>query len=99
MNCALSIVARVAAIGVAVRAGLHTGELNVARDGDVSGIAVHIAARINQQAKANEVWTSRTVKDLVAGSELQFVDRGSNPVKGLDEPLQLYQAVAQDQNA
>ena len=99
VNCALSIVARVAAIGVAVRAGLHTGELNVARDGDVSGIAVHIAARINQQAKANEVWTSRTVKDLVAGSGLQFVDRGSNPVKGLDEPLQLYQAVAQDQNA
>ena len=98
VKCALSIISRVASIGLAVRAGLHTGELNVARDGDVSGIAVHIASRVNHQASANEVWTTRTVKDLVAGSGLRFIDRGSNALKGLDEPLRLYQAVEQDQS-
>ena len=78
-------------LGIAVRSGLHTGEIEIQRD-DVGGIAVHIAARIVGLANAGEVLVSSTVRDLVAGSGLRFNDRGIHGLKGLPEPLRLFAA-------
>jgi class 3 adenylate cyclase len=69
-------------LGIRVRAGLHTGECELL-DGKVSGIAVHIGARVAAQAQAGEILVSSTVKDLVAGSGIDFEDRGAVPLKGL----------------
>jgi class 3 adenylate cyclase len=73
----------------AVRSGLHTDEIELKRD-DVTGIAVHIAARVAAEAKAGETVVSSTVRDLVAGSGLSFQDRGIHELKGLPEALHLY---------
>jgi class 3 adenylate cyclase len=69
-------------LGLAVRAGLHTGEVEVMGD-NIGGIAVHIAARINAEAEASEVIVSGTTKDLVAGSEIVFQPRGCKRLKGV----------------
>ncbi len=74
-----------------VRIGLHCGEVEVA-DGDVGGIAVHIAARIGALAEAGEVLVSSTVKDLVAGSGIEFADRGVRELKGVPDEWRLYAA-------
>jgi class 3 adenylate cyclase len=77
------------AMGVAVRAGLHTGE--VERRGDrIGGIGVHIAARIMALAGGGEILVSRTVRDLAIGSKLAFEDRGTHELKGVAEPWQLF---------
>ena len=76
-------------IGLTIRAGLHTGEIERTGD-DVTGLAVHIAARVQASAQPNEVLISRTVKDLVAGAALRFGDRGTHELKGVDDPWQLY---------
>jgi class 3 adenylate cyclase len=76
-------------IGLTLRAGLHTGECE-RRAGDISGIAVHIGARVSSLAGAGEVLVSRTVKDLVAGSGLVFEDRGSHTLKGVPDDWQLF---------
>ncbi len=89
VRCAASIIEALRAIGVAVRLGLHTGECeNVG--GKVTGIAVHIGARVAAVAGAGEVLVSSTVKDLVAGSGLRFDDRGACVLKGLPEAWRLY---------
>ncbi|MDQ4004790.1 MAG: adenylate/guanylate cyclase domain-containing protein, partial [Actinomycetota bacterium] len=69
-------------IDVEIRAGVHTGEVEVT-DEDVQGIAVHIGARIAGLAGAGEVFVSSTVKDLVAGSGIEFTDRGTHQLKGV----------------
>ena len=79
--------------GIAVRSGLHTGEIELKRD-DVTGIAVHIAARVAAEAEAGETVVSSTVRDLVAGSGLRFEDRGIHALKGLPEEVHLYRALA-----
>ena len=76
-------------LGIAVRSGLHTGEVELKRD-DVAGIAVHIAARVAAEAQAGETVVSSTVRDLVAGSGLRFQDRGIRALKGLPEEVHLY---------
>jgi class 3 adenylate cyclase len=78
--CALRDAAR--GIGVEVRAGIHTGEVE-RRDKDIGGVAVHIAARVQATALPNEVIVSRTVSDLVAGSGIAFSDRGEHRLKGI----------------
>jgi class 3 adenylate cyclase len=75
--------------GLRVRAGLHTGEVELLGD-DIGGIAVHIAARVLAQAGAGEIVCSRTVKDLVAGSGFAFADRGTHRLKGVPDSWQLY---------
>jgi class 3 adenylate cyclase len=82
IECACAIRAAVRAIGLEVRAGLHTGEIEVL-GGDVAGIAVHIGARISALADAGEVLVSSTVKDLVVGSGLEFEDRGEHELRGV----------------
>jgi class 3 adenylate cyclase len=75
-------------IELRIRSGIHTGEIEV-RGTDVSGMAVHLAARIMAEARADEILVSRTVKDLVVGSELNFSDRGLHHLKGIDGEWQL----------
>jgi class 3 adenylate cyclase/pimeloyl-ACP methyl ester carboxylesterase len=82
IECALAAEEAVRAIGVEIRAGVHTGEIELSQ-GDVQGIAVHIGARISALAGAGEVFVSSTVKDLVAGSGIQFEDRGAHQLKGV----------------
>jgi class 3 adenylate cyclase len=82
IECARSAGEAVRAIGVEIRAGVHTGEIELSQ-GDVQGIAVHIGVRISALAGAGEVFVSSTVKDLVAGSGIQFEDRGAHQLKGI----------------
>jgi class 3 adenylate cyclase len=89
VRCALALRDELRALGLPIRAGLHTGEVEL-RGGDVAGIAVHIAARVMALAEMHEVLVSRTVKDLVAGSGLAFHDRGAHRLKGVAEPWQVF---------
>jgi class 3 adenylate cyclase len=93
VRCASAVIDRVRPLGMNVRSGLHTGEIEMQRE-DVGGIAVHIAARVVGLAGSGEVLVSSTVRDLVAGSGLSFQDRGSHTAKGLPEPLRLFAAQA-----
>ena len=89
IRCARSILDSSAEQGLRVRAGIHTGEFEVMGD-DIGGIAVHIAARVSALAGPGEVLVSRTVKDLVAGSGLQFTERGTHELKGVPDTWELY---------
>jgi class 3 adenylate cyclase len=81
IRCALSVRDGSGRLGLAVRCGLHTGELEL-RDTDIGGIAVHIGQRVATTATPGEVMVSSTVKDLVAGSRIEFDDRGEHQLKG-----------------
>jgi class 3 adenylate cyclase len=89
ITCACAIVEAVPELGLDVRAGLHAGECEVA-NGKVAGIAVHTGARVASLAEPKEVLVSSTVKDLVAGSEIEFEDRGSHELKGIPGEWRLY---------
>jgi class 3 adenylate cyclase len=89
IRCAAAILGALRAIGIDVRSGLHTGEVEL-MDGDVGGIAVHIAARIAGSAGSGEVLVSSTVKELVVGSGIEFQDRGVRKLKGIPDPWRLY---------
>lgn len=91
IRCGSAIAQAVKPLGIEVRAGLHTGEVEL-NEKDVRGIAVHIAARISALAAPSEVLVSRTVMDLVAGSGLRFSERGNHSLKGLSEPVDLFAA-------
>jgi class 3 adenylate cyclase len=91
IRCARAIVEASEDAGLQVRAGVHTGECEVMGD-DIGGIAVHIAARVSALAEPSEVLVSRTVKDLVAGSGIDFADRGTHTLKGVPDTWQLYAA-------
>jgi len=92
VRCATSIAGAMRPLGIDVRAGLHTGEIEL-RNGDIGGIAVNIAARVAAAAGPGMALVSSTVRDLVAGSGLRFEDRGRHALKGLPEDMQLYAAV------
>ncbi len=89
LQCAKAIQGATNGIGLSVRAGLHTGECEIRGD-DVSGLAVHIAARVAALAGADEILVSRTVVDLVAGSGLEFADRGERELKGVPGSWKLF---------
>ena len=89
IRCATAIEERVRPLGIEIRAGVHTGECELA-DGKVAGIAVSIGARVAAAAAPGEVLVSSTVKDLVAGSELRFDDRGVQPLKGVPGEWRLF---------
>jgi class 3 adenylate cyclase len=89
IQCAQEIISRSGSDGVRVRAGVHTGEVELMGD-DVGGIGVHIAARVSALAGADEVLVSRTVKDLVVGSAIRFEDRGEHELKGVADAWQLF---------
>jgi class 3 adenylate cyclase len=93
IRCAQAIVDSSEQLGIRVRAGLHTGECEVMGD-DLGGIAVHIAARVSALAEPSEVLVSRTVKDLVAGSGIEFAERGCHELKGVPDSWDLHAAHA-----
>jgi class 3 adenylate cyclase len=92
VRCGRAIQQAVADLGLEVRAGLHTGEVELT-DGQVAGIAVHTGARVAALAQPGEVLVSSTVKDLVAGSGLVFVERGTHELKGVPGEWRLYSVV------
>ena len=89
IRCALAIVEQVRALGIEVRAGLHTGECETI-DNKLGGVAVNIGARVGGLAPPSEVLVSQTVKDLVAGSGLTFEDRGEHELRGLPDKWRLF---------
>jgi class 3 adenylate cyclase len=89
VRCAQAVHAAAAELGLQMRSGLHTGEIELRGD-DVAGIAVHIAARVREHAEPDEILVSRTVKDLVAGSGLTFAERGTHALKGVPDDWNLY---------
>jgi class 3 adenylate cyclase len=91
VRCALALVSGAQEIGLDLRVGLHTGEIEL-RDDDIGGVAVHAAARVMAQSRPNEVLVSRVVTDLVAGAGLKFADRGSHQLKGLRGAWDLFAA-------
>ena len=94
VRCAQAIAAAVRDLGLEIRAGVHTGELENS-PGNVGGIAVNIGARIGALAGPSEVLVSSTVRDLVSGSGIAFEDAGVHQLKGLPDQWRLYRAVAQ----
>jgi class 3 adenylate cyclase len=89
IRCAAAIGMGVRPLELEIRAGLHTGEIELSGE-DVQGIAVHIGARVAAMAGSGEVLVSSTVRDLVAGSELEFEDRGTHSLKGIPGEWRLY---------
>jgi class 3 adenylate cyclase len=89
VRCAQAIATSVKPLGIEIRAGLHTGEVEL-RGEDVTGIGVSIAARVIDAAGPGEVVVSSTVKDLVAGSGLRFADRGTHDLRGVPGEWRLF---------
>jgi class 3 adenylate cyclase len=89
IRCAASIGEAVRSLGIEIRAGLHTGEVELRGD-DIGGIAVHTAARVMGQAGPGEILVSNTVKDLVVGSGIEFLDRGEHELRGLEGRRRLF---------
>ena len=83
IRCAMAIRRSVGALGLEVRAGVHAGEVQREAGGGVSGLAVHIGARVMAEAEPGEVLVSGTVKDLVVGSGLEFAERGTRTLRGV----------------
>lgn len=90
VRCASELAADVESLGISIRAGLHTGEVEL-QDGQVAGIAVHIAARVMALAGGGEVLVSGTVKDLVVGSGIRFADRGAHALRGVPDEWRLFE--------
>jgi class 3 adenylate cyclase len=89
IRCAQAIREAIAIRGLEMRCGLHTGECEVRGD-DLAGLAVHIAARVAAKARSGEILVSRTVTDLVAGSGIEFTERGEFDLKGVPGTWQLF---------
>ena len=94
IECGCAMRDAVGALGLEIRVGLHTGEIELREDDDVAGVAVHIAARVEHHAGASEVLVSSTVKDLVAGSDIEFDDRGEHELKGVPGTWRLFSVVS-----
>ncbi len=82
-------------LGIEVRCGLHTGEMEIV-DNDVAGLAVHIAARISALAGPSQVFVSRTVKDLVAGSGIDMASRGAHTLKGVPDQWEVFEVLSHE---
>jgi class 3 adenylate cyclase len=93
VECARAIVSEVPSLGIEVRAGIHTGEVELIGD-DVGGIAVHVAARIAAIAEGRSVLVSRTVRDLAIGSGIEFDPCGRHELKGVAEEWEIYTVTA-----
>jgi class 3 adenylate cyclase len=93
VRCASEIASAVRSLGIEIRAGLHSGEVEI-QDGQIAGIAVHIAARVMALAGEGRVLVSGTVKDLVVGSPIRFADRGSHPLRGVPGEWRLFEVIS-----
>ena len=95
IRCARAIAASVKPLGIAVRAGLHTGEVELRDASDIAGIAVHVASRVSQLAEGGQVLVSGTVRDLVAGSGLGFADLGPRALKGIEQAVRIFEVTGE----
>src|SRR4030095_1995052 len=95
VRCALAFGSATRQIGIPVRAGLHTGEIEV-RGKEIGGMAVHASARVMSHCSSDEVLVSRVVTDLVAGAGLKFAERGSHELKGLPGRWDLFAARSEE---
>ena len=93
IQCADSIRDSTSQLGLSVRIGIHTGECEI-RGELLEGVAIHLAARVSGMALGGDILVSRTVKDLVSGSEIQFEDFGTHSLKGIPESYQLYKVIS-----
>jgi class 3 adenylate cyclase len=93
IRCALQICALLRELGLNVRAGVHTGEVERPHGGKPRGIAVHLGARVASRAAPGEVLVTATTHDLVAGSGIEFHNRGEHQLKGIPRPWQLFAAI------
>jgi class 3 adenylate cyclase len=91
IKCACSIRDEVKGLGIAIRAGLHTGECELIGDNDIGGVSVHVAHRVQKKAGPEQVLVSSTVKDLVSGSGIQFNDLGIHSLKGIPGEWRLFE--------
>ena len=91
IRCAVDIVAAMRSLGLEIRAGVHTGEVELRGD-DIGGVSVNTAARVQSLARPGEVLVSRTVTDLVAGSGIAFDDRGEHELRGIPGRWALFAA-------
>ena len=89
IRCARRLKEKLEDSGLPIRAGIHTGEIELQHT-DVSGITVNIASRVMDAAQGSQILVSRTVRDLVAGSDVRLEDRGTHQLKGIEEPWQLF---------
>ncbi len=89
IHCAIKLNCLLRKAGIEIRSGLHTGEIELCGQ-DISGISVHIASRINSEANAGEIMVSRTLTDLVAGSGIEFEERGMHQLKGVSGEWRLF---------
>ena len=94
VECGVKLCDSLRGIGVEIRAGIHAGEIEVHDDGDVSGIAVNLAARVEQQAADGELWASSTMRDLMLGGSESFIDKGEYELKGIDGSWRLFSVSA-----
>ena len=92
MTCAKAIVEAVRPLGIEVRVGVHTGEVETI-DGKAGGLAVVIGSRVGALARASEVLATQTVKDLTIGSGLHFEDAGEHELKGVPDRWRLYRVI------
>jgi class 3 adenylate cyclase len=91
IRCALGLAAASERLGIAIRAGIHTGEVEFA-DNDLRGVAVHLAARIMDVAEPGTTLVSGTTRELTSGAGIEFVDRGTRAFKGISEERPVYEA-------
>ena len=96
--CAREIRGRVADLGLDLRAGIHTGECELHGD-DLAGIAIHVAARIMDKAKGGDILVSRTVTDLMLGTDVEFVERGRFTLRGIGKEWRLFAVTGDDADA
>ena len=94
IRCARALADRAAASGLPIRAGLHTGEVELVAGGDIAGIAVHLAKRVESAAAPGAVYVSQTVRDLIVGSSIELADRGVHELKGIPGTWALSEVVA-----
>jgi class 3 adenylate cyclase len=89
IRCACALRDAIQSLGVEVRVGLHTGEIELHGD-DIAGIAVHVGERVASHAGPGEVFISRTVADLIAGSQIELQDQGEHELKGVSGTWRLF---------
>lgn len=90
VECGMKLCDALRGIGIEIRAGVHAGEIEVHDDGDISGIAVNLAARVEQKAKNGELWASSTVRDMMLGGSASFTEQGEHELKGIDGAWRLF---------
>jgi class 3 adenylate cyclase len=90
VSCGTQLIEALSGIGISIRSGAHAGEIEVRDDGDITGIAVNLAARVEHEARPGHLWVTSTVRDMMLGGSVDFADQGERQLKGIDGSWRLY---------